>query len=330
LLFWYGKPERQFGFQPVAFASLQGACFDIAMDDWNSFRLVLAIHRTESLTSAAQELGIDHSTAYRRLNALEATLGVRLFERLNAGAYEATAAGQQMAATAERMDDEILTLDRNILGRDRRLSGRLRVTCSESIGYRLLPQELARFRSAHPNILVELVIANQIFNLAQREADIALRAAHPKDPALWGRKLADTAWTFFASPQYLQEIGGELATVSDAARCNLIGAEWGLRGIAQADWINAVATDRIVYRTNSLLHQMVAAKAGIGLALLPCYLGDPEAGLGRALLKPIDELQGELWIVTHADLKRTARVRAFFEIVGEAIARQPALSVDAL
>jgi DNA-binding transcriptional LysR family regulator len=299
------------------------------MDDWNSFRLVLAIHRTESLASAAHELGVDHSTAYRRLNALEAALGVRLFERLNGGIYEATAAGQQMAATAERMDDEVLTLDRNILGRDRRLSGRLRVTCSESIAYRLLPQELARFRFANPNILVELVIANQIFNLAQREADIALRAAHPKDPALWGRKLADTAWTFFASPQYLDEIGGKLRSASDAARCNLIGAERGLRGIAQADWINAVAPDRIAYRTNSLLNQMVAAKAGIGLALLPCYLGDPEAGLARALLRPIDELQGELWIVTHADLRRTARVRAFFEIVGEALARQSALSLDA-
>jgi len=167
------------------------------------------------------------------------------------------------------MDDEILTLDRDILGRDRRLSGPLRVTCSESIAYRLLPQKLARFRQAQPNILVELVIANQIFNLAQREADIALRAAHPKDPALWGRKLADTAWTFLASPQYLQEIGGKLATASDAARCNLIGAERGLRGIAQADWINAVAAERIGYRTNSLLNQMVAAKAGIGLALLP-------------------------------------------------------------
>lgn len=300
------------------------------MDDWNSFKLVLAIHRTESLTSAAQQLGIDHSTAYRRLNALETALGVRLFERLNNGVYEATAAGQQMAATAERMDDEVSTLDRDILGRDRRLSGRLRVTCSESIAYRLLPDELARFRIAHPNILVELVIANQIYNLAQREADIALRAAHPKDPALWGRKLADTAWTFFASPQYLEEIGGELPTAGDAARFNLIGAEWGLRGIAQADWINAIAADRVVYRTNSLLNQMVAAKAGIGLTVLPCYLGDPEPGLARALLRPIDELQGELWIVTHADLKRTARVRAFFEIVGEALARQPAISANTL
>lgn len=300
------------------------------MDDWNSFKLVLAIHRTGSLASAAQELGIDHSTAYRRLNALEASLGVRLFERLNGGVYEATGAGQQMGATAERIDDEVLALDRDILGRDRRLSGRLRVTCSESIAYRLLPQDLARFRFAYPNILVELVIANQIYNLTQREADIALRAAHPKDPALWGRKLADTAWTFFASPEYIQEIGGNLATATDAARCNLIGAEWGLRGIAQAEWIDAMAADRIVYRTNSLLNQMVAAKAGIGLALLPCYLGDAEAGLARALSRPIDELQGELWIVTHADLKRTARVRAFFEIVGEGLARQPALMPDAV
>lgn len=295
------------------------------MEDWNSFRLVLAIHQAGSLAGAAQALGIDHSTAYRRLNALEAALGVRLFERLAGGVYEATAAGVKMASAAERMQDEALALDRDITGRDLRLAGRLRVTCSESIAYRLLPRQLARFRQAHPNIVVELVVDNQILNLAQREADIALRSAHPNDPTLWGRKLADTAWTLFASPPYLASIGGPRAA-AELGRYDLIGAERHLKGIASVDWLNRTAPDSIVYRTNSLLNQMVAAKAGIGLALLPCYLADPEPGLVRAAPVPIDDLRGELWIVTHADLKRTARVRAFFDIVGAGLAREPGLS----
>ncbi|MET0163394.1 MAG: LysR family transcriptional regulator, partial [Vicinamibacterales bacterium] len=108
------------------------------MDDWNEPRLVLAIHRAGSLTGAAKALSIDHSTAFRRLNAVEGQLGVRLFERLPGGAYEATAAGERMAAAAERMEDETLALDRDIAGRDRRLAGRLRVTSSETLAYREL------------------------------------------------------------------------------------------------------------------------------------------------------------------------------------------------
>lgn len=103
----------------------------------------------------------------------------------------------------------------------------------------------------------------------------------------------------------------------------LIGWEEATVGIRAADWLNRVApAEAFAYRTNSLVNQLVAAKAGIGLALLPCYLGDGEADLDRALPDPVPELTGELWIVTHADLKGTARVGAFFDLVGEGIARE--------
>jgi len=119
------------------------------MDDWNELRLVLAIQRAGSLTAAAKALTIDHSTAFRRLNALEARLDLRLFERLPGGLYQATAAGERMAVAAERMEDEALALDRDITGRDHRLSGRLRVTSSETLAYSRLTQHLAGFRQAH-------------------------------------------------------------------------------------------------------------------------------------------------------------------------------------
>ena len=145
------------------------------MDDWNEPQLVLAVHRAGSLTGAAKALGIDHSTAFRRLNAVETRLGVRLFERLPGGSYEATAAGERMAAAAERMEDEALALDRDIAGRDRRLSGALRVTSSETLAYRELTRHLALFRKQHPGIVVELAIDNRVLSLSRREADIALR-----------------------------------------------------------------------------------------------------------------------------------------------------------
>ena len=293
------------------------------MEDWNEPQLVLAVHRASSLTGAAKALDIDHSTAFRRLNALEARLGVRLFERLPGGAYQATAAGERMAAAAERMEDEALTIDRDIAGRDHRLSGRLRVTSSETLAYRKLTSHLARFRQTHPGIVVELVVDNRVLNLSRREADIALRPMRPKEGDLWGRKLADVAWTVYGAVDYLEESGGAVSSPEGLGRHALIGWEDTAVGIMAADWLNRmVPDDAFVYRTNSLVNQFVAARAGIGLALLPCYLGDEDADLVRALPGPVPDLAGELWIVTHADLKRTARVRAFFDIVGEGLARE--------
>lgn len=293
------------------------------MDDWNELRLVLAVQRAGSLTGAAKTLGVDHSTAFRRLNTLEARLGVRLFERLPGGAYQTTAAGERMATAAERMEDEVLALDRDIAGRDRRLSGRLRVTSSETLAYRALTRHLAAFRDAHPGVVVELVVDNRVLSLSRREADIALRPMRPKEDDLWGRKLADVAWNVYGAASDVEKSG---ARPHDLGRHSVIGWEEAAGGIMAADWLNRnVPAEAFVYRTNSIVNQFLAAKAGIGLALLPCYLGDPEPDLVRVFAEPLPDLTGELWIVTHADLKRTARIRAFFDVVGDGLARQHTL-----
>jgi len=221
------------------------------------------------------------------------------------------------------MEDEALAIDRDIAGRDHRLSGRLRVTSSETLAYRKLTSHLARFRQTHPGIVVELVVDNRVLNLSRREADIALRPMRPKEGDLWGRKLADVAWTIYGAVAYLEESGAAISFPDDLGRHALIGWEETAAGIMAADWLNRMAPDdAFVYRTNSLVNQFTAAKAGIGLALLPCYLGDEDSDLARALSGPVPDLAGELWIVTHADLKTTARVRAFFDIVGEGLARE--------
>ncbi len=293
------------------------------MEDWNQLRLVLAVARAGSLTSAAGLLGIDHSTVFRRLNAFEQRLAVRLFERLPGGVYQLTSAGERMAAAAERMEDEALALARDIAGADGRLSGRLRVTSSETLAHSRLTGHLAEFRTVHPGIVVELAIENRVLSLSRREADVALRPIRPKEGDLWGRKLAGVAWTFFASQAYLDAQGGTIAGAGALGAHALVGWEETAGGIMAADWLDRnVSPESVVYRTNSLVNQSVAARAGIGLALLPCYLGDNEPGLVRALAEPIEDIAGELWIVTHQDLKATARVRAFFDVVGEGLARE--------
>jgi DNA-binding transcriptional LysR family regulator len=277
------------------------------------------------LTGAAQLLGIDHSTAFRRLAAIESRLGQPLFERLPGGIYHPTPVGERMIAAAERMEDETLALARDIAGRDPRLTGELKVTSSETLAHRVLVPHLAAFRRAHPGIVLELTIENRVLSLTRREADVALRPLRPKEGDLWGRKFADVAWTVYGAPAYLRA-HGVLAKPADLAGHALIGWEQAAAGINAAEWLAAVAPPAaVVYRTNSLVNQLAAAKAGIGLAVLPCYLGDLEHSLTRALRKPLPELARELWIVTHSDLKRTARVRAFFDVVGEGLVAERAL-----
>ncbi|QCG91110.1 LysR family transcriptional regulator [Azospirillum sp. TSH100] len=295
------------------------------MDDWNDHRIVLAVVRAGGLKGAAGILGVDHSTVFRRLTALEGRIGLPLFERGPGGAYVPTEAGARAAAVAERMEDEALGLARDLAGLDRRLSGRLRVTCSETLAFRLLTPWISRFRARHPGIVIELAVDSRLLDLSRREADVALRVARPQENDLWGRKLADVAWAAYGGAEYLAA-APPLTGPADLASHPLIGWEEGTVGVNAARWLAEMApAAAVVYRTGSLVNQMVAARSGVGLALLPCYLGDPEPGLVRALPDPIADLSRELWIVTHRDLRNTARVRAFFDTVADGVQADRAL-----
>lgn len=283
--------------------------------DWNDFRLILAIGRTGSLKGAAKSLGNDHSTIFRWLNALEARSQVQLFDRAG-GVYTATDAGDRMLLAAERMEQEVHALDRDITGRDTRLSGNLRITCSESLAYRILNDLLAEFRAKHEGITLELLVDNRQLDLLRREADIAIRATRPVEGDLFGRQIAETAWALYASPDYLA--ANPPVTGAPFTGHSFIGWD-SMAMAAAAKWLtDTVTADQIVYRSSSLINQMMAVKAGIGMALLPCYLGDPETDLESVSL-PETALTRELWLITHRDLRNTARVRAFFDVIGQGL-----------
>jgi DNA-binding transcriptional LysR family regulator len=290
------------------------------MLDWNDLRLVLAIARSGSLAGAGRALGVNHSTVFRRLNACEGAMGVRLFERTAQG-YAPTAAGERLVAAAERIETEVIEADRELTGRDHRLAGRLRVTSSETLAFRVLTRHLAAFRRLHPGIQVELAIDNRQLDLSKREADVALRADRPMQGDLYGRKLADIAWSVYGARTYLAEHGRPPAE-SALSEHQLIGWDAAATRLKAAAWLAGHAPpEAIAYRCGSLLNQLVAAKTGIGLAVLPCYLADPEPELER-VLAPLPDLATELWLITHRDLRNTARVRAFMDAVGDALARE--------
>ncbi|HEU4780926.1 MAG TPA: LysR family transcriptional regulator [Steroidobacteraceae bacterium] len=279
--------------------------------------LILALARERTLAGAAEQLGVDLSTVFRRLNSLEKRLRVRLFDR-SARGYQLTAAGERATGAAERVETELLALDREISGRDQQLSGVLRITASETLAYAVLPTLFAQFHELHPRIQLVLAIDNRVLDLGRREADVALRVRRPTDPALFGRRLTGIAWAFYGPAEGVPNLRRESGSYN-FARHSVIGWDEPSR-IVVGDWIAAhVPSDRIGYRSNSLVNQLLAVRAKLGIALLPCYLADCDSGV-RRVSGVLPDLASELWIVTHQDLKNTARIRTFLAVIGDAIA----------
>ena len=127
---------------------------DARIDNWDDLRLFLAVARAGTLSGAAREIGVNHSTVFRRIGAFEDTLGVRLFDRLPNG-YALTAAGEEMHESALRVEEEIAALDRRVTGQDLRLSGMVRITTVDMLAQGLLPRHLLAFRRAYPGRLYD-------------------------------------------------------------------------------------------------------------------------------------------------------------------------------
>ncbi len=155
---------------------------------WDDFRLVKAVADARSLVGAAEHLGLNHSTVFRRLGALEAQLGTKLFERSRTG-YAATAAGEEMMTLAASMDQDITDFERKIAGRDVKPAGDLRVTTNDAFITHLLTPPFASFCRAFPDIRLEVIIGNQSLNLSKRDADVAIRATAKPSEALVGRRM---------------------------------------------------------------------------------------------------------------------------------------------
>lgn len=275
-------------------------------------RLVLAIGDAGTLLGGARALGIDHSTAFRRLNSLEERLGVRLFVRARDG-YAPTAAGEAMIEVAREVDADIAGLERKLAGADLRPSGTVRVTITDTAIDLLTPVFVA-FRRSQPAIDLEVAVANQFFALSRREADVAIRPSADVPEELVARRVATVATAPYASPEYLASHTGR-----DLAAHDWLAPDDSLWHLGSAQWLRRnVPPERIVFRASSLVALQAAARAGLGVAPLPCFLGDVDPALTR-LRAPFDEMATSLWVLIHPDLRRAARIRAFVEFVAAAL-----------
>lgn len=284
------------------------------MIDWDDLQVFLAVARAGSLSGGAKILGVNHSTVFRRIGGFEDKLGVRLFDRARDG-YSLTLAGSDLLQTAAKVEMEIDAADRRVTGRDLRLSGPLNVTTTESLMINLLGAPIAAFRNAYPGIDLTILVDTQFFNLSKRQADVAIRPTTNPPEILVGRRLCDLGFAVYGGPGLIESRGriGDLSdypwVMPDDALGHLSSSRWLAKELPNAS---------VVLRSNNLSALMTAAVSGMGLALLPCFMGDTHPALIR-VHDPIAAAGSALWLLTHEDLRKTQRVRAFMDFMADTL-----------
>lgn len=279
--------------------------------NWDDLRFFLAVARKGSVRHAAESLKVNTSTVSRRIDAFETKLAVRLFERLQTG-YSLTTAGEEILASSKRIEEEVAQLNRSVIGRDTELIGSLRVTMPPILATHLLMPDFETFGRKYPDIELEFAVSYEEFNLSKREADVAIRITTKPPEYLVGRSVTKISKAIYASEDYLSRHD----PIAHPELLRWLGWE---ENEAKPAWIKQSAFPKtpIHHQSNDIYVQLEAAKSGMGLAVLPCFMADPVENLRRLSSFP-SGLCGEIWILTHKDLRSTARVSTFMEFMVKA------------
>lgn len=299
--------------------------------DWSDLRYALAIGRQGSPGAAARELGVNATTVQRRLDALEQHLGARLFDRSRRG-YLPTEAGALVLEQARRMADQADEIERRVLGRDRELGGLLRVATAFVVMEHLLPQPLADFARRYPGIEVEVVENASLVDLSRRaseagpesrrEADVALRLSANVAEHLVGRQLGQTHCRVYArrgAPGLPQTVQPLAQLVRDAPWVAF--ERDGVQRVYDRWMQQQLAPGQVRVRVDIFNAVAAMLRTGIGVGILPTFMEAAHPDL-VAVSDPIAELSVPVWMLTHPDLRQTARVRVFMQHVGDALAER--------
>jgi DNA-binding transcriptional LysR family regulator len=290
-----------------------------ARPSWDDLHVFLAAARRGTLTAAAGDLRIDASTVHRRLARLERELGARLFDRSQAG-YSLTSAGEELLRHVARIEDETLAIGRKIGGLDQGLRGTVRVSTVDDLACTLLAPIIAGFRREHPLVDVDLHVYNDHTNLARREADVAIRlGARPRDPDVVARHVCRLGLVVYGSRAYVRA-HGRLRRLEDLPRHRVVLGDDTWNGNPIEEHVRRLAAGATVtFRSNSMLARLAAVRDGLGIGMLPCFSADRERSLVRLATVVRPEAPADLWLVTHVDLRRSARVRAFADFAYDAL-----------
>lgn len=294
------------------------------MLEWDRLRDFATVAEAGSLSAGAKRLQVSQPTISRRITALEAHLKTRLFNRVPRG-LELTEAGEDLLKRVQRMELEALAIERFTLGADAAPEGAVRISVIELFA-EWLAEEFAAFARSYPKIRIELIVDNASANLVRREADIAVRMFRPDQPDLVARKVGEHGLGFFASPDYLAKHGTP-ERFRDLRAHDIVGFDEAaiVSGTARA-MERLAPRERYVFRSNGLMVHVAAMKAGLGIGGTSAFLAAREGGLVRVLEDKANIMQ-EIWLVTHEDLRRSARIRAAMDFLASVFERNgPALA----
>jgi len=266
------------------------------MKDWDDIRYFLAVARYGSVTAAAIQLGVNHSTVSRRIQALESHHEVRLFERLQTG-YEMTQAAENIFNKAIQLEKNAHEIERELFGQDKRIQGRIVITAPSLLVHDILMPHFTEFTNEYPDIELELLVTSDVKNMSAREADIAIRFTDQPSELLIGRQISPLSQGIYASKKYLNK--------NKKSHDVII---WNDE-VALPDWVeNHFPAANVILRADTMTTMTAAVKHGLGIANLPCCIADQETKIYRFDLE-LPTPKWKVWVLTHADLRSSARIR---------------------
>ncbi len=287
--------------------------------EWSDLRVFLAVHRTGTHAGAARALRVAPTTIGRRVAALEHAVGARLFARTPDG-LAPTVAARALLPRAERVEAEIQDAARELTGADARPTGSVRLTCGDGFATFVLGPALPEFLAAHPGLTVEVIPSVHVLDLTRGEADVALRLFRPREKSLVARRIGTERYALYASATYLARRGAP-STARDLAAHDLVIYDRDLDRMRSQAWFLRIASGaNVAVRASAttILHAACAAGAGIAL-LTTSYVRDDPRFVN--VLPRLEAPASEMWLVTHADLRASARVSAAARFV-EALVRR--------
>ncbi len=283
--------------------------------DWNDVRFFLEVVHSGSVSRAAQHLGVNQTTVSRRISALEDHLGKQLFDR-SGHSWVITPVGEKLVSSAETMADEADTIERHVMADSQELSGQLCVTVGGITTQHLVMPALRVFTQRYPNVDLKIIPTQDDLDLAAREADIAVRLTDEPPLNLVGKRIGQLAYSIYGTQEILKEVE------TNRDNCDVPCITWVGDGHTRALWIErSFSKTRRVYRTSEMGVMLQMVKHGTGIAQIPCVLGDPDPSLHRIPARYI-ESGWSLWVLSHVDLRTTARVRLFKELLVEELEKQ--------
>jgi len=279
------------------------------MIDWDNIHFFLEVVRTGSVSKAALKLGVNQTTVSRRIGALENNLGTHLFER-SGKQWVVTAIGERLVKSAESMAEEADALQRQAMSESQDLSGKLRITVADVCTQYLVLPAIKIFLEQYPQIDLEIIATRDELNLVAREADIALRTTDEPPPNLIGKRIGQLGYAIYGTQAMCEKIEESVIASSDIPCIT-----WAGDGYTKPAWIekNFPDSQRIV-RTTELGLMQAMVKMGLGIAQMPCVFCDNEPLLNRIGVNYVEPGWG-LWVLSHVDLRTTARVRIFRDLL---------------